>query len=203
MLKQVVKFTNYNDEEDSETLYFNLNKVEVADMLDWIPRLNRFIEVTDGPERTLTTEEVKEFLSIVKSLIELSYGVRSEDGKHFRKSPEIFAEFKESAAYDAFVFSLFEDTEAAMSFMRNVLPKELRIEAQANQTVVQLPTEPVSTAKSEAKSATEGELSVEDFSDEDLLSMDKEQFERLVGKDPSKMSPRVLRVAFRRKNSAS
>lgn len=125
MLKELVKYTDYNDVEQEETLYFNLTKTELADMLDLKPRLEAWSKMTTGPDRDLTDPEIKEMLAIVKFLIEKSYGQRSEDGKHFRKSQQIFDDFSQSAVYDAFVFGMFQFPERAIEFMMGILPKGL------------------------------------------------------------------------------
>lgn len=126
MLKQIVKFKNYNDEDDSEELYFNINKSELAGMLDFLPRLEKMQRMFAGDDRTLSTAEVQEMLSIIKYLIETSYGERSEDGKRFVKSPAIFENFTQTAAYDAFLFGLFENSATlALEFMIGILPKDL------------------------------------------------------------------------------
>lgn len=123
MLKEVVSYTDYNDAPQQETLYFNLTRTEMMDMLDLQPRLEAWRASTSGPQRDMTSEEIKELLEIVKFLIEKSYGIRSADGKQFQKSPEIFAAFQQTAVYDEFTFNLFQFPERAISFMIGILPK--------------------------------------------------------------------------------
>lgn len=141
MLKEVVTYEDFDDVQQTETLYFNLTKTEMMDMLDLQPRLEAWSKSTKGDPRDLTTAEVKELLDIIKLLISLSYGERV-DGSRFRKSPEISKNFEQTLAYDAFVFSLFQDPENAVKFMTGVLPKGLEEAAasiQVNKIDVSLP----------------------------------------------------------------
>lgn len=201
MLKQVVKYTNYNGQEDTETLFFNINRVELAELLDLLPQLEAFIENIGTEEREVTIPEIKEILSIIKTLIKVAYGERSEDGKHFRKSEEIFTDFSQSAVYDAFVMSLFDNGgEGAMKFMIEVLPKDLQGEALPAE-VVQLPNMVKSSASEDEKTDSETEVSADEMSDEELLAMPKDEFDKLVGTDPRKMNRRLLQLSFLRKTS--
>jgi hypothetical protein len=125
VLKQEITYKDFDGNPQTEMLYFNLSKTEMVDLLDLQPRLEKWLKITQGEQRNLTTAEVQDLLGIIKLLIEKSYGERSDDGKRFRKSPEIFADFKDSAVYDAFLFGLFEDIQLGLSFMVGILPQDL------------------------------------------------------------------------------
>lgn len=131
MLKEIIKYTDFNDTPQVETLYFNLTRTEMSNMLDLQPRLSQWMDLSDDDDREMTTDEIKEILAIVQLLVKAAYGIRSEDGKHFRKSDELFELFKSSAVYDEFVFSLFEKPEKAVAFMQGVMPASLVAEANA------------------------------------------------------------------------
>jgi hypothetical protein len=133
MLKETVTYTDFNNVTRTEDLYFNLTKTEMSDLLGLQPRLEKWAESTSGDPRDLSMAEIRELLEIIKLLVEKAYGVKTEDGRHFRKSPEAWADFKDSAAYDAFVFGLFEDPLKAVGFMNGILPQDL-----ANRETVQL-----------------------------------------------------------------
>jgi DNA-directed RNA polymerase subunit F len=125
MLKQTVSYIDYNNEPVTETLYFNISKAELADNLHLQKRFEELESMFRGERRNLTPDEVREILDLVKLFIQLSYGVRSEDGKQFRKRG-VFEDFQDSAAYDEFLFSLFSDPEKAVAFLLGVLPNDLR-----------------------------------------------------------------------------
>lgn len=126
MLKKTIIYTDYNNEKQQEDLYFNLTRTEIIDLIDLQPRLEAWQKMLSGEERDLTTEEVRELLSLIKLLIEKSYGVRSEDGRRFMKSDDLFTEFKQTAVYDEFVFGLFRNGgTAAIEFLTGIVPADL------------------------------------------------------------------------------
>lgn len=131
MLKQTVTYTDYNDEVQTEVLYFNLSRADLSDNLDLEEQYRGLYRMFQGESRTLKTEEVTQLLDFIKRLIRISYGKRSPDGRLFRKSEEIFDDFKFSGAYDEFLWSLFQDTEKAISFMNGIMPEKLAQEAKA------------------------------------------------------------------------
>lgn len=130
MLKQSVSYVDFDDNECVETLYFNLTKTELTDNLDMKDELEKIQQdFTGEPKRNLEDHEIRRILDLVKTFMRLSYGIRSEDGKRFIKTPEIWTEFTQTAAYDAFLFSLFENPANALAFMTGILPKDLRARA--------------------------------------------------------------------------
>lgn len=132
MLKEDVKYTDWDGKEQVETLYFNISKTELADNLDLEGRLKALsakFEAAD-PEATMATEDIKEILELVKTFMKLSYGVRSEDGKRFMKSEDIYTAFTQTAVYDEFLFSLFEVPQKAIHFLTNIIPADLRARAE-------------------------------------------------------------------------
>lgn len=130
MLKQVVEYKDFDGNPTVETLYFNITKTELAENLQLEKALTELQEkVVNGPSRTMTTEDIQMVLDLVKTFMKLAYGIRSADGKRFIKTEDIWTEFTQTAAYDAFLFSLFEKPELAMSFMTNILPADIREQA--------------------------------------------------------------------------
>lgn len=184
MLTENVTYENFDGKTVTETLYFNLSKTELADNLHLQARFETLERIFKGPERDLTMPEVQQMLDLIKEMMRLSYGERSEDGRYFRKSPQIWSDFQSTAAYDSFLFSLFENPEKGINFLLGVFPKDLvdgakaQVEAATEQTV-QLPTaEPVLEPSSEV----ETEVTPSGPTDEQLLKM-----------DPDKMTTNQLR----------
>lgn len=128
MIKETISYEDFNGEKQVETLYFHLSKTEVIDHMDL---QDRFVALSSSltEDRELREDEVREILDIVKTMMRLSYGQRSADGRHFRKSEEIWDDFKSTAAYDAYLFSLFENPEKAVGFLLGVLPQDVVEEA--------------------------------------------------------------------------
>lgn len=130
MLKQTVNYTDFDDNECSEVLYFNLTKTELTENMNLKDELEKIQEDFTGDKaRQLEEHEIRRILDLVKTFMRLSYGIRSADGKRFVKTPDIWEEFTQTAAYDAFLFGLFETPSKALEFMTGILPKDLRAAA--------------------------------------------------------------------------
>ena len=117
MFKKTVSYTDYNDQPQTRTLYFNLTKSEVIEMeadeeTGFTNELKKIIEEKNG----------KDIMRVFKKLILKSYGVKSEDGQSFKKTKTITEEFEQSAAYDALFIELCTDANAASEFISRVLP---------------------------------------------------------------------------------
>ena len=62
---------------------------------------------------------------LFEDLIKSSYGQKSEDGLHFRKSDQIWDNFYDSPAYEALFMEIMSDTDAAVSFFKGIMPKDI------------------------------------------------------------------------------
>lgn len=131
MLKQVVQYEDYNGVSRTEELYFNITRMEFIDNIDLEQEIRKIDSMSEGDKRELVPQEIKLILNLVKRLIKMAYGVRSEDGRHFRKNNEVWDDFVDSAAYDAFLEGLFLEPNKALDFMTGILPKDIRDEAMA------------------------------------------------------------------------
>ena len=89
MLKQVVTYTDFNDQPQTKELYFHISKARILDNLVLIEEFQNLANSLSGPERELSTEEKQNIIRLVKSFMKLSYGVRSADGQSFRQRDEL------------------------------------------------------------------------------------------------------------------
>lgn len=127
MLAKSITYTDYNGVTRTETFYFNLSKAEVSEM-----QLTHPGGYAEYLERIIETTDQAELVRAFKALILNSYGVKSEDGKKFRKSPEISKDFEESEAYSELFMEILNDADAASAFVNGIMPKvELTQEQQA------------------------------------------------------------------------
>jgi hypothetical protein len=135
MLKQTVTYTDFDNNETTETLYFNVSRSRLVENYDAVlvleTELREVSQLFEGEERTLAPDEVQRVLDIVKKIMALAYGVRSEDGKRFRQSDELWSEFQETAAYEEYLWSLFQNPTLANQFIVGVMPPQLIEEAKA------------------------------------------------------------------------
>lgn len=190
MLKKTVEYEDFDGNKVVEDLYFHLSKAELSEM-----ELSHDGEgLSDYLQKILENMDKAGIVQAYKDLLGKAVGRRHEDGRRFEKSPEITSTFFQTGAYDAVFMELFTDVNAASTFFRAVLPADLREkieEETARTTVVDLPQPAIETAAVSKK--------LSDYSDEELLAMDQDEFDRIAGKDPKKWPRNVLVVAFQRK----
>lgn len=133
MLKKTIKYTDFNGNEVTEDFYFNLTKAEVAEMELGASRLDADGNIKGGMQDLLAeivaSGSGQRIMDTFKEILARSYGIRSEDGKRFIKSKELFEEFTQSAAYSEFFMELITDADAASSFIKAVMPADLAVES--------------------------------------------------------------------------
>lgn len=120
MLKKTFVYTDYNGNKREEDCYFNLSKAECMEM-----ELSTNGGMKSYLERIVKEQDQEKIVKIFKELILKSYGIKSDDGKHFRKSPEISADFASTEAYSELFMELATDADAAAKFITAVLPSNM------------------------------------------------------------------------------
>lgn len=115
-----VKYEDYDGNERSRELYFNLTQSEI------IKLQNTVKGGIDSYYKTLLNENDNvKIYECFEELVKLAYGKKSPDGENFNKSPEIFEEFKSSMAYDAFMEFLLTTEDGASRFITGIMPAKL------------------------------------------------------------------------------
>lgn len=115
MIKQNIKYTDFNGIEREEDYYFHLS----------LPELTR-IEAEVGKSLADYTKELAnrkdpmEMISFLERMILSSYGRKTPDGKSFHKSKELREEFEHSQAYAEFFEQLLTDPNLAQKFGEGV-----------------------------------------------------------------------------------
>lgn len=120
MIREVVKYEDYNGLEREEALYFNLNEAELMEMElttagGYAEMIEKIVAAQDGPS----------IFRIFKDLLLNSYGEKTPDGKGFLKSPELRAKFESSKAYSVIFMKLVTDSDAAAKFINGVIPSDM------------------------------------------------------------------------------
>lgn len=117
MIKQDITYTNFEGEQETETLYFHLNKVELMEMQVSEKRgLAQYI--TDIQK----AENNKEIFRLFKEIVLRAYGERSEDGKKFIKNERLREEFEGSLAYEELMVKIVTETDFAVKFVNGIMP---------------------------------------------------------------------------------
>lgn len=132
MLKRIIKYTDFNNEEQAETFYFNLTSAEMMELsVSHGGNLQAYIEKL---QRDKDNERI---VALVKEIILLSYGVKSGDGRQFKKNEELRKAFVSSAAYSALFTELVFDDTKQMAFVEGIMPPDWKeISARAEKEAV-------------------------------------------------------------------
>lgn len=124
MIKETIKYMDFNGVEREEEHYFHLSEAEITEM-----ELSVNGGLTTMIERIVKTEDTPSIAKIFKELILKSYGIKSIDGRRFMKEkPEggTYAdEFKETGAYPVLYMKLATDSEAAARFVNGIIPADV------------------------------------------------------------------------------
>lgn len=117
MVKEVIRYTDYDGNEREEAFRFNINKIEYHDLDQ---------SIKGGVQGMLQTlidkNDSAGVIDVLRKFIEKSYGVKSPDGKRMIKSQEILDEFIQSEAYVVLLEKLTSSAEYAAEFIANILP---------------------------------------------------------------------------------
>lgn len=117
MLRKTIKYTDYNGNEREEDYLFNLSKAECMEM-----ELSTNGGMEQMIKQIISEKDNEKIVNLFKNIILKAYGVKSPDGKYFRKSPEISADFAATEAYSVLFMELSTDADAASKFINAVLP---------------------------------------------------------------------------------
>lgn len=121
MLTKTVKYVDFNGNERTETLNFNLTTAEVTEM-----EMSMVGGMTATINRIIEAQDMKELIAIFKDLILKSYGVKSLDGRQFIKNDKLREEFSQTQAYSDLFMELATDADAAAKFVEGIMPSDYK-----------------------------------------------------------------------------
>lgn len=98
-----IKYTDLNGKEHEETCYFHLNKLERTRFASKYPG-----GVSEWAKKNAMSGDAGGILKMIEEIVQMAYGVRSEDGSTFLKDPELTKKFAETEAYSELITSLLE-----------------------------------------------------------------------------------------------
>lgn len=115
MLKHKIDYVDFNGVLQQQEVYFNMTEADYVRFQAKYPSLEETIQSFD-PEN-----DGEAILNMFERIVRISYGVKSDDGQYFVRSPEKTEAFMNSAAYSALFMWLFTDAENAVSFFNSVV----------------------------------------------------------------------------------
>lgn len=119
MIKQTITYKDFTGEEQTEDFYFHLTEADVIE-LEVSANGNSLSAWT---EKIVRSNNGAEIIGVFKKILAVSYGVKSDDGRRFMKSPDILAEFQSTNAYSKLFMQLSTDADIASGFINGIMPE--------------------------------------------------------------------------------
>lgn len=126
MLKETIKYTDYNGVERTEDFWFHLSK---AELMEW--EMGTTGGLNEMIKRIVDAQDAPAIIKIFKELVLKAYGQKSPDGKRFIKSEELATEFSQTEAYSQLFMDLATDADKAAAFVNGIMPKDVAEKAAA------------------------------------------------------------------------
>lgn len=120
MLKKPITYETFDGETVTEDFYFHLSKSELAEM-----ELSKKGGMEKWLREIIAAEDGATIISEFRKFLLASYGLKSPDGKRFRKSEEISQDFVSSPAFDVLFMEIVTDAQKAAQFVNGVVPAGL------------------------------------------------------------------------------
>lgn len=112
-------YIDFDGHERTEEFRFNLTKQELTQMhLTTVGGLDEYIK------RIAETQDVPKTIELFKQLMDMSYGIKTPDGRGFMKTKEALAEYQATNAYSDLYMELVSDVEKATKFVNDIAPVE-------------------------------------------------------------------------------
>lgn len=127
MLKRTIKYEDYNGEQREENFFFSLNKAELLRM-----NMSKRGGMSTYLQNLADEKDPEKLTKIFEEMILTAYGVKSDDGTRFIKSPEVVTDFKNSAAYSELFYELATDTDKFIDFVIGIIPADMADEIRKN-----------------------------------------------------------------------
>lgn len=120
MLTITETYTDYLGNQRTEDFHFHYNKAELMGM-----ELETEGGFSARVQRIVNANSYPELYKLMKQFILGSYGVKSEDGRRFMKSPEISRSFEENPAFEIIMMRMTTGPDAAnesAKFINGITP---------------------------------------------------------------------------------
>ena len=121
MLKKHVKYQGFDGEIIEEDLYFNLTRMDAIEL----SARYESKDLAAYMDEIVNKKDIVSLYRVLKDIVLLAYGVKSEDGKRFIKNETVKNDFEESLAFAQLIEDLHE-TESALSEFVTGITSQIR-----------------------------------------------------------------------------
>ena len=116
MLKKHVKYQGFDGEIIEEDLYFNLTRMDAIEL----SALYESKDLAAYMDEIVKNKDIASLYRVLKDIVLLAYGVKSEDGNRFIKNDVVKKEFEESLAFAQLIEDLHETDSALSEFVTGI-----------------------------------------------------------------------------------
>lgn len=118
MFSDTITYKDFDGNERTETLYFNISPSEAMELEIKYPGgyANKLQRDIDRGDNAAIMQDMIDF-------VKLSYGIKSDDGRKFVKSVDIYEDFVSTNAYEEFLQKFLADPDYALKFIVAAFPK--------------------------------------------------------------------------------
>lgn len=121
MITKTITYTDFLDEERTETFRFNLSE---AELMKW--ELSKEGTLTEHIKRIQETVDVPKLIELYSELIDRSYGIMDPTGRKFVKTKEALEDFKATNAYSDLYMELATNQDKGAEFIAGVVSNKLK-----------------------------------------------------------------------------
>ena len=115
------EYVDFDGNTREEKIYFNLTESEILEMMySEAGGLDKYID------RIIQEQDQSKIIGIVKTLMQKAYGVKSPDGREFRKSDEIWESFVSTQVFSDLYMELATNPDKLVDFFNRLIPNTLR-----------------------------------------------------------------------------
>jgi hypothetical protein len=139
MYVKEMEYTDFNGVTRKEKFYFNLTKAEILDL-----ELGKAGGLTEYIRKIVEAQDTPTIMSLFKSLLLKSYGVKSDDGRRFIKNDQVREEFEQTQAFSDLYMLLALNDEEASKFVNAIVPADMKVSDEQKQQYVKelIPSQP-------------------------------------------------------------
>lgn len=119
MFKTPITYTDFLDRQHTEVVRLHLSQTELQKLIAGGDSFS------DRVKRMTTEKDEAALMGLVTEIIDMAYGVLTEDGKSFVKRPEDLERFKGSPIYDELINTIFATPQSAAEFFKAVVPAKI------------------------------------------------------------------------------
>lgn len=120
MIRKEVKYTDYNNEQQTDILYFNLSKAELGKL-----QMRMDGKFLDYIQACLERKKIESLYDFFYNLLLDSYGEKDVTGKKFNKSKEIRDDFENSIAFSEVLMEVISNADNMAAFTKGILPADM------------------------------------------------------------------------------